>query len=312
MFKLSLIESNNYHVKIHRSNGYLEQLNYESTLKYCYNNVVDVLKMKVAIKDSLLFQTLSKLPFPHEVQSLVAKQTVDLRINNSKTEVDPLFSSKLADQTDLELLGKVIEEVLSQPTAENYAGSIHYYSKEAYIKNSIEYIKSFVTAPDSAVWIAYYNEIPCGFFSGIFSKDTFEGILYGISPEFRGKKLSITVYQAMKNICLEKELFFFTNDIEVNNIGSMKGAASIGMNQAIFYHINLFPFLSEDSKIECTEAAFKKACLALKNSKEYNFRINDYTKETRTLFGVKKMKDRLIHIAKSYSNNKLIGHSIVV
>ncbi|MEZ5009065.1 MAG: GNAT family N-acetyltransferase [Chitinophagales bacterium] len=285
---MNLIRSENesqfYNLEIYRSKGYSDQLDAKSLLLPIYQLSPDVVKLKINVTDRQLFNELNSLGFPFSIHSLISKNEVEIPVGYKYENTDEKITYRNAQKEDKQALREIIPKIISKPTGFNYQPLYSFNNSANYIENTIFYLESLIDNDNADVWLTYYDGQISGYFSGIFYEDYFEGILYGVVPEYRNKGISNYIYGTMKSICAEKNKKRFINDVQVTNHGSMKSASKIGMQGGMYYYIHLYCFfsnhhdlISKDSVIYKDNASLVDQLLKHGLRMDHQLRINTNT-----------------------------------
>ena len=242
-FRKSQPESENYQVNIYRVDGYLDRFEPNTLLEKIHLTRPDVVKLKVRADDASLFHNLALFPFLTDVHSFQYRNQAEVPESSIEYDLPSELSYKEASLKDEPLLRNMIFSILELNTDQKCKQVINYFSRDQYLKNTIDYLITFLSDTDSAIWIVFHEGQPAGFFSGKFIGDLFEGVQYGVQPQHRGRGISNHIYMLMLAICAQRGVKYFVNDIVMGNYGSTKSASKIGMTGTLYVHINIYPLL---------------------------------------------------------------------
>lgn len=247
MIKYSEHESKLYNLKIGRTDR-IETLNNEQILSEINTCNYDMIKMKVSLEERTLFNKLNRLPFFYEHYNIITHQKRKI-IPHEILEIDSniefeLYKGELKEELKIALYEMLINDSVFYDS--DLSGFIKNDSK--YINNSIEYFLSLNHAinPSVYLFIGRLNNQIAGLcsFKRIENNEA-EGIIYGIIPKYRDKKLAQSFLNfAIKSVSNEKFDFFNTEVLALTYKSLYPHIRSQFKPVGIYANLTLYPMLN--------------------------------------------------------------------
>ncbi|MBN4062029.1 MAG: hypothetical protein COA57_08225 [Flavobacteriales bacterium] len=249
---ISQSESNIYGARFARAelpNDFRE----EQFLEELIENQADICRVKINASASDVFLKLDKLGMPYQLYNI--NYTNKALINDSmKSESwSSDYQYELFDGSQGEMMKELVCKAIEKKSWVNYpsAFSKGIITPEKELEATAEFACSFSFTENASAraWLLKYRGNYIGFFMGYEREGFFEGILYGIIPEYAGKGHSKIIYQIMLHICAKNDWKYFVNDVGILNIPSQRSATGQGLvPQEIYFHFEIYSFLSKTEK----------------------------------------------------------------
>ncbi len=307
--KLSTDDSESIGLTIYRACAYLENVFANDLLQAFYEHKADLIKLKVSTAFPEVFVELNKARIPFEIQNIVERGSVQIPVEIITPKLTGI-TVELANCSKRPEIERLLEQILNTPTAIKYHSIFRIYTKAQYAEATKNFLLRLLEEKDSAIWIVRDDDIPVAYFSGRFSDDSFEGMLYGVHPNHRKRGISHFIYQTVLSICFERGIRYFTTDIETQNTGSIRGARGVGMSTKSYYHINCFAFLGPSVSLlpmvweqETSNHQWTHAFRNLPNDLKHIPMCIDYWKKTLA-------DERTIYGKCYYHGNRVVGHEL--
>jgi hypothetical protein len=215
-------ESESTGLKVGRSQ-HLHDFNHQLALQKIVAGGFDIVKAKVNALQSTIFDELNALGFPYFVNSILYRNEVHYK-NEAPPAIPTGFSYEVFSPVNQEAFLRLIDAIFNRPTGINYANRL--YHTLINHNREIEAVRKYYMGFDATLqsskiaWLLKRNDNYIGFVCGEFSNNAFEGLWYGIHPDYREQGLSNILINIIHRECHARGVKHFFNDVQYQNIPS--------------------------------------------------------------------------------------------
>ncbi|MCB9231933.1 MAG: GNAT family N-acetyltransferase [Bacteroidia bacterium] len=185
----------------------------------------DLCKLKVNSTWEPLFQNLDATGFPWQIYSIIVRNQVDLTQTISEKVTGEIEFIPYTPDLEAEFM-PLVKTVVEARTATNYPNpEIDFLiPAEKFVRASALYATGFhpVQRPNGRCWLLRKSQNWLGFVLGNHEGEAFEGILYGILPEYRGKGYAREIMRFLQDYARGQGLKYFENDVVFQNFSSLR------------------------------------------------------------------------------------------
>tara|TARA_Y100000385_G_scaffold66934_1_gene66709 strand:- start:23201 stop:24199 length:999 start_codon:yes stop_codon:yes gene_type:complete len=250
--KVSREESAMFGVKICRYEGNLVSLDCDQLERDILKFNPDLCRIKVLGNDIELFEKLNSLNYYYDLYNLSYYNSLELNKLGDVERNPNLHIREVVNPIDDEDFNFVLSNLLASRSWVEYDSflSKNILSEDKKRSASFDFYSSFSKQNDgnSYTGLMYKNDKAIGMFMGLFKGEVFFGNLFGLIDEYRGQGLSKYFYGFMYEICHERGINYFENEVNIFNFSSQQSALSQNfMPTKIYYNITIYPFSNFNS-----------------------------------------------------------------
>ncbi|MDM1527402.1 MaoC family dehydratase N-terminal domain-containing protein [Myroides odoratimimus] len=289
-FFYSELESKRFNMNIVRGNA--EKINIKEIQKSIYNNLTDVMFLRIPSIQSFEINELSKLGFEYFQTDTLVYYIVDF----DKYEIKALRNAELefvkAKNSDRGLLRTMVEVIFSGYT--NHYFSNPYLPKEDILEGYIEWVVNFIDDDTKEVFLVYREGEAIAFATCSLDNGIAEGVLYGVMPNSSGGGVYSDIIRFTQKYYFDKGVKLMKVSTQVQNYAVQKVWSREGfyMNESFStIHINSLLNFSLEGKREfeyqVTEEDIENYATASKDFNEIHFDLEAAQKAG--------FKDRIAH-----------------
>ena len=254
--KISQLESAFFNYKVGRQELYADDYTQSQLEVSILEGQFDICRIKLYGGKKDLLDSLNKLGFPYEIYTINYYNFLKIA-DKPKLIRDGMFTIREVHRSkeDAEFI-EILEEVLDQNEWMEYDSTLSNSLMPVIQRKKLAkaYYSSFCSTerPNTYTGILNKEGKGIGIFMGEFKDNSFHGALFGLKKAYRAKGYAKYFYDFMCEICLDKGIEYFADEVNIFNIPSQQSALSQNLvPQKVYFNISIFPFYHYQDKIYC-------------------------------------------------------------
>lgn len=233
----SKLESQRFNLNVHR--GSFEQFDFGLLKNYINSNEMDVLIFRVPAEYQHQMHQLNELNKELIYADTLVYYKAKFPMNNKVKIFNQDLKFVTGTENEMNVLSDLVERIFV-----NY--STHYFSnplfkKELILEGYKEWAMSYLGNENRTVFLVMKEGRYVGFAACSFNGDFSDGILYGVDPEYEGKKIYSDLLNHTVNYFQSKGLSYMLYSTQIQNYAVQKALPKYGfyMDKAyVTVHVN--------------------------------------------------------------------------
>ncbi len=254
MLKISASESDILNLTFARAEA--DVLDEKRLMQELLDKRVDICRLRVSYDDPESFAKLTSIGIPFMLTSVLYQNSAPIT-DNTSAQINKDITYERVQGNEMDLFGDVVEQAMGNETGKKYRSPLFdaLVTPEKEMDALVAYAKSFNTELDNSkmAWLIRYKGEVAGFDVVERVDEGIRGILIGVLPEYRSIGVGFETYNRIIIGSLIPEAIggHFINDVQVQNIPSLKGAFRSGMlPQKGYMNYTLISLFGKSSKEE--------------------------------------------------------------